>query len=165
MPADMPAHEVAVDHLIPSERRATMPDRPPARLMSLSTAALLRRTLNAHRHGWVLESRLRRLARMVSEDARRSGLAAEQMGATYVSSTLAGYTDPSAPKADGPDLYLIEQLARRLTVPVIAEGRFDTPALARAAIDAGAHAVVVGTMITNPREITRSFAREIGRMR
>ena len=79
MPADMPAHEVAVDHLIPSERPAKMPDRPPARLMSLSTAALLRRTLNAHRHGWVLESRLRRLARMVSEDARRSGLAAEQM--------------------------------------------------------------------------------------
>ena len=93
------------------------------------------------------------------------GLAAEQMGAAYVSSTLSGYTDPTAPKADAPDLLLIEQLARRLSVPVIAEGRFNTPALARAAIEAGAHAVVVGTMITNPREITRAFAAAIGHAR
>lgn len=93
------------------------------------------------------------------------GLAAEQMGAAYVSSTLSGYTDPAAPKAEAPDLALIEALAKRVRVPVIAEGRFNTPALARAAIEAGAHAVVVGTMITNPREITRSFALEIGRVK
>jgi len=93
------------------------------------------------------------------------GLAAEQMGVAYVSSTLSGYTDPRAPKAEAPDLALIEALASRVSVPVIAEGRFNTPALARAAIEAGAHAVVVGTMITNPREITKSFALEIGRAR
>jgi N-acylglucosamine-6-phosphate 2-epimerase len=93
------------------------------------------------------------------------GLAAEQMGAAYVSSTLAGYIDPAAPKAEAPDLALIEQLARRLSVPVIAEGRFNTPALAAAAIEAGAYAVVVGTMITNPREITRAFAAAVGRAR
>jgi N-acylglucosamine-6-phosphate 2-epimerase/N-acetylmuramic acid 6-phosphate etherase len=46
-------------------------------------------------------------------------------------------------------------------VPVVAEGRFNTPELARAAIDAGAHAVVVGTMITNPREITKAFAAKV----
>ncbi|HEV7277358.1 MAG TPA: N-acetylmannosamine-6-phosphate 2-epimerase [Devosiaceae bacterium] len=93
------------------------------------------------------------------------GLAAEQMGAAYVSSTLSGYTDPSVPTAEAPDLKLIERLAKRLSVPVIAEGRFNTPELARAAIDAGAHAVVVGTMITNPREITRSFAAAVRRAR
>jgi N-acylglucosamine-6-phosphate 2-epimerase/N-acetylmuramic acid 6-phosphate etherase len=91
------------------------------------------------------------------------GLAAEQMGAAYVSSTLSGYTDPDAPKAEAPDLRLIEELARRLSVPVIAEGRFNTPELARTAIEAGAHAVVVGTMITNPREITRAFAAALRR--
>lgn len=91
------------------------------------------------------------------------GLAAEQMGAAYVSSTLSGYTDPNAPTAEAPDLRLIEELARRLSVPVIAEGRFNTPELARAAINAGAHAVVVGTMITNPREIARAFAAAIRR--
>ena len=93
------------------------------------------------------------------------GLAAEQMGADYVSSTLSGYTDPDAPKPEGPDLALIEALAKRCSVPVIAEGRFNTPALARAAIEAGAHAVVVGTMITNPREITRAFAAALGQAR
>jgi N-acylglucosamine-6-phosphate 2-epimerase len=93
------------------------------------------------------------------------GLAAEQMGADYISSTLSGYTDPNARKPDGPDLALIEALAKRCAVPVIAEGRFNTPALARAAIDAGAHAVVVGTMITNPREITRAFAAALGQGR
>lgn len=91
------------------------------------------------------------------------GLAAEQMGAAFISSTLAGYTDPHAPKAILPDLVLIEALAARVSVPVIAEGRFNTPELARAALDAGAHAVVVGTMITNPREITRSFASALKR--
>jgi len=90
------------------------------------------------------------------------GLAAEQMGAAYVSSTLSGYTEDTQPRPDGPDLKLIEALAKRCSVPIIAEGRFNTPELARAALDAGAHAVVVGTMITNPREITRAFA---GRMR
>ena len=91
------------------------------------------------------------------------GLAAAEMGAAFVSSTLSGYTADTGPRPDLPDLRLIEELARRLTVPVVAEGRFNTPALARAAIDAGAHAVVVGTMITNPREITRSFVDALDR--
>ena len=86
------------------------------------------------------------------------GLEAEQEGATYVATTLSGYTAATRDRGPGPDLALVEALAARLSVPVIAEGRLNTPALARAALDAGAHAVVVGTMITNPREITRSFA-------
>ncbi len=93
------------------------------------------------------------------------GIAAEQMGADYVATTLAGYTEPAAPRGAAPDLLLVERLAARLGVPVIAEGRFGTPELARAAIEAGAHAVVVGTMITNPREITRAFAAAVGQAR
>ena len=89
------------------------------------------------------------------------GIAAAVMGATYVSTTLSGYTSYTEPKPEEPDLALIRALATRIAVPVIAEGRFNTPALAAAAIEAGAHAVVVGTMITNPREITRSFARAV----
>jgi putative N-acetylmannosamine-6-phosphate epimerase len=46
-------------------------------------------------------------------------------------------------------------------VPIIAEGRFDTPDLVAEAFRRGAHAVVVGTAITNPREITRKFIRAI----
>jgi N-acylglucosamine-6-phosphate 2-epimerase len=89
------------------------------------------------------------------------GIAAARMGATYVSTTLSGYTSNTEPKPDGPDFALIRALAGRVDTPIIAEGRFNTPELARAAIEAGAYAVVVGTMITNPREITKSFARAV----
>ena len=89
------------------------------------------------------------------------GIAAAGMGATYVSTTLSGYTSYTEPKPDGPDFALIRALAERIDTPIIAEGRFNTPELARAAIEAGAYAVVVGTMITNPREITKSFARAV----
>lgn len=89
------------------------------------------------------------------------GIAAAALGATYVSTTLSGYTSYTEPKPAGPDLDLIRALAAHVETPIIAEGRFNTPELARAAIDAGAYAVVVGTMITNPREITRGFARAV----
>lgn len=88
------------------------------------------------------------------------GLAAADWGATYVATTLSGYTEATQPKPEAPDLKLLETLAGRLSVPVVAEGRYNTPALARQAFDAGAHAVVVGTMITNPREITRMFVAQ-----
>lgn len=91
------------------------------------------------------------------------GIAAEAMGASYISTTLSGYTEYTQPKPDEPDLALVSAMSKYCKVPVIAEGRFNTPALARAALEAGAHAVVVGTMITNPREITRAFAAEVRR--
>ena len=87
-------------------------------------------------------------------------LAAADWGAHYVATTLAGYVDATQAKPEGPDLVLLEALTRRLSVPVVAEGRFDTPAWVRRGFEAGAHAVVVGTMITNPREITRWFVRD-----
>ncbi|WP_306117950.1 MULTISPECIES: putative N-acetylmannosamine-6-phosphate 2-epimerase [unclassified Roseitalea] len=92
-------------------------------------------------------------------DTLEAGRRAADLGADYVATTLSGYTDRTAHlKAQGPDLALVEALAGAVRVPVIAEGRFDTPERVRAARDAGAHAVVVGTAITNPREITRRFA-------
>lgn len=87
-------------------------------------------------------------------------LAAADCGASYVATTLSGYADPAQPAPEQPDLALLEQLASRLHVPVIAEGRYNTPMLVRQAFEAGAHAVVVGTMITNPREITRRFVSQ-----
>jgi N-acylglucosamine-6-phosphate 2-epimerase len=85
------------------------------------------------------------------------GLKAADWGADYVATTLSGYTEYTEPKPETPDLTLLEALASRLAVPVVAEGRYNSPDLVRAAFAAGAHAVVVGTMITNPREITRTF--------
>jgi N-acylglucosamine-6-phosphate 2-epimerase len=88
------------------------------------------------------------------------GLAAADFGATYVATTLSGYTAATEPKPAEPDLVLLEALAARLAIPVIAEGRYNTPGLVHRAFELGAHAVVVGTMITNPREITRLFVSE-----
>ncbi len=88
------------------------------------------------------------------------GLAAAGWGATYVATTLSGYTEATQPKPKEPDLALIETLAARLSVPIVAEGRFNTPERVRRGFEAGAYAVVVGTMITNPREITRMFVAE-----
>lgn len=84
------------------------------------------------------------------------GVAAAASGADLIGTTLSGYTD-DAVKTDGPDLGLVADLVREVDVPVIAEGRIHTPDHARAALDAGAHAVVVGTAITHPTTITSWF--------
>ena len=54
-------------------------------------------------------------------------------------------------------------LAARLDCPVLAEGRYATPAAARAALEAGAWAVVVGTAISDPLALTRRFAAALER--
>src|SRR5438309_675494 len=81
---------------------------------------------------------------------------AQAAGADYIATTLSGYVG-DGPAPPGPDLTLLAALLRQCRVPVVAEGRYDTPALAAEAFALGAHAVVVGTAITNPREITRRF--------
>ncbi|OIH84899.1 N-acetylmannosamine-6-phosphate 2-epimerase [Arthrobacter sp. UCD-GKA] len=87
----------------------------------------------------------------------QDALAAAEAGADLVGTTLAGYSG-ERPKTQGPDLELLEAIAAAgLSVPLVAEGRIHTPAQARAALDAGAFAVVVGTAITHPATITGWF--------
>jgi N-acylglucosamine-6-phosphate 2-epimerase len=90
------------------------------------------------------------------------GRAAHAAGANYVATTLSGYTEETASrKTEGPDLELLSALVAEISAPIVAEGRFDAPDLVAEAFRRGAHAVVVGTAITNPREITRNFVRAI----
>lgn len=84
------------------------------------------------------------------------GLHAATLGCEIVATTLSGYTDDS-PRLPGPDFDLVARLAARLAVPIVAEGRIATPEEVARAIAVGARAVVVGTAITNPREIARRF--------
>ena len=94
---------------------------------------------------------------MADVSTRAEGVAAAEAGADLVATTLAGYT-PYSTAADGPDLMLVRELAADLPgVPVVAEGRYHRPEHVRAALDAGAASVVVGTAITDPAWITRSF--------
>ena len=82
-------------------------------------------------------------------------------GTAYISTTLSGYT-PYSRQLSGPDLRLVEELVGRTDTPVTAEGRYWTPGEAAEALRRGAHAVVIGTAITNPLEIARRFATALG---
>ncbi|MCR2044411.1 N-acetylmannosamine-6-phosphate 2-epimerase [Anaerosalibacter massiliensis] len=84
------------------------------------------------------------------------GVMAEKLGVDCVSTALAGYTTYSS-KKEGPDFSLLTKLVKNLNIPVLAEGRINTPVEAKKALDIGAYAVVVGTAITRPKEITKKF--------
>jgi N-acylglucosamine-6-phosphate 2-epimerase len=88
-------------------------------------------------------------------------IAAEEAGADIVATTLSGYTAYSR-RGDGPDWGLLESITRAAKVPVVAEGGIWTPAEARCALDLGAWAVVVGTAITRPTDMTRRFVAALG---
>ncbi len=86
--------------------------------------------------------------------------ACKQAGADCISTTLSGYTPETADrKTDSPDFELLESLLKAMgdKTPIIAEGRINSPALARQAIDMGAWAVVAGTAITRPQTITKWY--------
>jgi putative N-acetylmannosamine-6-phosphate epimerase len=93
---------------------------------------------------------------MADVDSIEEGIAAAQAGADLVATTMAGYTN-LRPMTDGPDLDLVRELASRIQVPVICEGRIQRPNEVKLAFEAGAYAVVVGTAITNPRAIAQAF--------
>ena len=100
---------------------------------------------------------------MADISTEAEALAAVDAGADVISTTLSGYT-PYSPQLEGPDLALVRALAtRNLPVPVVAEGRIHTPEQARAALDAGAFAVVVGGAITRPQQIAARFAQAVRR--
>jgi putative N-acetylmannosamine-6-phosphate epimerase len=84
------------------------------------------------------------------------------LGADVISTTMAGYTPQTVQrKTDGPDFELLEAVIQSVHVPVVAEGRFWTPEDVVRAFALGARGVVVGTAITNPREITRRFMQAV----
>ncbi|MDF2723219.1 MAG: N-acetylmannosamine-6-phosphate 2-epimerase [Paenibacillus sp.] len=88
------------------------------------------------------------------------GQLAESLGADLISTTMSGYT-PYSPQQDGPDLELVRVLAKRLSKPVVAEGRIWSPSEAIAAMAAGAEYVVVGGAITRPQFITQKYAKQL----
>jgi len=106
-------------------------------------------TAAIHAHGRLA------MADCAALEEMRAALAA---GADIIATTMSGYTGGPVPPL--PDLELVRAGAT-LGAPVFAEGRYNTPSLAAAAIGAGAHAVVVGTAITRPDTITAWYAAAI----
>lgn len=87
-------------------------------------------------------------------------LMAADVGVDCISTTLSGYTEWS-PQQEVPDFDLVNRLSNRLSIPVIAEGRINTPELLEEAFAVGAFAVVVGSAITRPQWITSNFIRRL----
>ncbi|WP_182201028.1 N-acetylmannosamine-6-phosphate 2-epimerase [Paraliobacillus salinarum] len=92
---------------------------------------------------------------MADVSTLEEGIAAEKAGVDVVAPTLTGYTPYS--KGTVP-MNLLEELIDHVSIPVIAEGNFDTPEKVKQALHIGAHAVVVGSAITRPQYITKKFA-------
>lgn len=97
---------------------------------------------------------------MADVSTYEEGVAAEETGFDIVATTLSGYTSYTEPK-DGPDFELLERLAGQLKIPLIVEGRINTPDDAYKAIQLGAWAVVVGGAITRPQQITKKFTNKL----
>ena len=87
--------------------------------------------------------------------------ACEEAGADCVSTTLNGYTPDTLQFHDGPNYDVLKECVDGLTIPVFAEGRYNTPSEAGKAMELGAYAVISGTAITRPRVITQWFVEEI----
>ena len=84
-------------------------------------------------------------------------VAAQDMGFDIVSTTLCGYTSYSK-AIDGPNFDLIKKCVETLNVPIIAEGKINTPEdLKRVFEECHVHSAVVGGAITRPQQITERF--------
>lgn len=114
-------------------------------------------------HGEKLEDLVRRIRKdlnlpvMADIATLDEALHAADCGADIVATTLCGYTRESS-GVELPALKLLENLAKRLNIPVICEGGVSSPGQLRQAFDYGAFAVVVGTAITGVGHLARNFA-------
>ncbi len=84
-------------------------------------------------------------------------LYAVDAGVDAVATTLRGLTGGGPV----PPLDLLDSVLARVSVPVLQEGGVVTPGQARAAVDHGAWAVVVGRAITMPSFLARRFAKSL----
>ena len=81
-------------------------------------------------------------------------------GADIIGTTLAGYVGKQVKDTDKPNIKLVKEFAK-LNCFIMAEGRYNSPDLARKAILAGADAVTIGSAITRIDNITNWFVKEI----
>ncbi len=92
-------------------------------------------------------------------DTLEAAMIAESFGCDAIATTLSGYTEKSAP--DLPNIQLIRQIVNEVSLPVIAEGGLNRTEHVIEAFEAGAWSVCIGTAITNPYLLTKSFVQAI----
>ena len=73
-----------------------------------------------------------------------------------------GYTEQSkGMKIEENDFEIIRTILEKSSHKVIAEGNINTPEKAKRVIELGCYSVVVGSIITRPQLITKSFTEAI----
>jgi N-acylglucosamine-6-phosphate 2-epimerase len=89
-------------------------------------------------------------------------LFADKLGFDFIGTTMVGYTPQSKElKIETNDFEIIREILSKATHPVIAEGNINTPQKAKRVIELGCYSVVVGSIITRPQLITKSFVDAI----
>lgn len=89
---------------------------------------------------------------------------ADKLGFDFIGTTLVGYTKQSKDlKIESNDFEIIKEILSSVKHDVIAEGNINTPQKARRVLELGCYSVVVGSIITRPQLITKSFVEEIER--
>ncbi|WP_218162491.1 N-acetylmannosamine-6-phosphate 2-epimerase [Alkalibacterium sp. 20] len=95
---------------------------------------------------------------MADTSTVEEGIEAERLGFDVVSTTLVGYTNYTINQSIFENDYaMLKEYVDVIAVPVIAEGNVDTPEKARAVLNHGVYAVVVGSAITRPQLMTKRF--------
>lgn len=99
---------------------------------------------------------------MADIDSVANGVRAAELGCDWVGTTLFGYTEATADQTP-PALQLLPELRYELSTSVrlICEGGIATPSAAKAALNAGADNVVVGTAITGVDLQVDAYCREM----
>lgn len=86
------------------------------------------------------------------------GMYCQNLGVEIIGSTMSGYTGGEVP--DEPDYQLVKDL-NAAGCRVMAEGRYNTPELAKVAIEIGAYSVTVGSALTRLEHIVSWFANAV----
>lgn len=87
---------------------------------------------------------------------------ADELGFDFIGTTMVGYTPQSrSMKIEANDFEILRNIIKRVKHKVIAEGNINTPEKAKRVIELGAFCVVVGSIITRPQLITRSFTEAL----
>lgn len=86
-------------------------------------------------------------------------LHADELGFDFIGTTMVGYTEQSKnDRIEANDFEIIRQIVAKAKNKVIAEGNINTPEKAKRVVELGVFSVVVGSIITRPQLITKSFA-------